>query len=1571
MVASESARSKKKTSLEAQSHEHYLLLALSRAAQSIQQARTAEDFYLAVGREIQFLGGEVTLLLLTEDQKSLSIAYTSYSETLIRKAEKLTGLSLQKYRLPLVQGGIYEKTLCGGRAVFVDSTLDALSDVLPKTFHPFIAPLVSAFDLRQGVLAPLRVDNEVLGLLKVNGSFLKGDDVPAMDSFAGHIAAGLYNVRLMQQLQEELAARKQVEEALRGSQSTFEGIFNSVTETIYIQDENSVFLDVNTGAEKLYGYPREYFIGRTPEFLSAPGRNDLEKVADYVKQAFNGQPVEFEYWGIKKDGTIFPKEVRLTPGTYFGRQVVIAVARDSTERKKAEGELRASEAKIHALLSSVPDMMFVLNRTGDFMDYYAPRSELLFVPPAVFLGKNIRNVMPEEMVNVYFLTLEQVLITGESQLFEYSFDLTNGRRDFEAHVAPYQADNFLCVVRDVTERKQAEQAVRQAEKRFKALIENAPDGIALVGLDGRVKYVSPAARAIFDYEGEEYSHENPLDFIHPDDVGTVLEGMSNLIADPAFTPTFQYRYMHKDGSYRWVESTFSNQFAEPGVEAVVINFRDISLRKEMEKALSESEKYYRSLIENATDGILVVNSEGKISYESPSVAHLLGYGFKNLIGMNSFDLIHPDDLAEIFETFMSGLEKPGHIHRGEYRLKHHDGEWRVFEIVSHYLMDDPAIMGIIINGRDITKIKQAEENLRQQNKNLQSLYQITATLNDSLMIEEIYYAALNSLQTTLKVDRVSILLFDADGVMRFKAWHGLSEEYRRAAEGHSPWKQDVVNPQPVLVADAQNEPSLSSLSALFEKEGIGALGFIPLTHQGRLLGKFMLYFDASHVFLDDEVQLAQTIASHVAFAINRKQIEDALRTSEERYRALYEDNPSMYFTADEHGLVLSVNQYGIEQLGFAPEELVGHSLFNVFHPEDREFARRQITTCLQKPEQLIQLEVRKLRKDGSMLWVRESARAVRDLNDRYVILVVCNDVTEEIKAQEALADSEAELRALFASMRDTVLVIDRNGYYRSVAPTNPERYYIQPEDVVGRHLSAFFPTGKVAEFLSVIEQVLTTGESVSLEYEIILKKQQPWFEAFISPMGADTTIWVARDITERKKIESALISSEQAYRVLFENMPIGLYRTSVNGDVRDANPALLRMFGYVSEQKMLGKKAWNFYRDPIVNDKFMELISKSGSLSAFESEYTREDGTTFWAEDHVRIVHDKNGMPEYYEGSLIDITDRKLAEANLKEREKQYRLLAERVADVVWVLDLNTMKFKYVSPSIENLLGYTAEELIDMSMEDFVTPAALVDLLASYPDRVQRFLAGDTTTVRQIDQVEQKHKNGSVVCVEISSTFTMNENAEPEAIGVSRDITRRKEVEDELRRMNISLQTAHKELQQMFEYEQVLARTDGLTRLYNRRYFFELAIREFNTSLRYRRPLTIILFDIDGFKTANDAFGHSFGDEILTRISKTVKLQVRDVDILARYGGDEFTILLPETNSAQAFLLAERIRAAVDATHVEVEDTSISVTLSLGVAEIIFTPCDKSIEDVIRRADQALYKAKYSGRNHTEIFSVE
>jgi GAF domain-containing protein len=154
---------------------------------------------------------------------------------------------------------------------------------------------------------------------------------------------------------------------------------------------------------------------------------------------------------------------------------------------------------------------------------------------------------------------------------------------------------------------------------------------------------------------------------------------------------------------------------------------------------------------------------------------------------------------------------------------------------------------------------------------------LTAAISGAGDVDEIYSAALDAFRSGLGVERASILLFDPDGVMRFKAYRGISEQYRCAVEGHTPWRADSPNPEPIIVGDVRDDPSLTSYVPVFDAEGIAAMAFIPLVSLGRVIGKFMLYYRERHEFVPEEIELAKTIAGQIAFGVARIRAEQAGR----------------------------------------------------------------------------------------------------------------------------------------------------------------------------------------------------------------------------------------------------------------------------------------------------------------------------------------------------------------------------------------------------------------------------------------------------------------------------------------------------------------------------------------------------------------------------------------------------------------------------------------------------------------------------------------------------------------------
>jgi signal transduction histidine kinase len=183
---------------------------------------------------------------------------------------------------------------------------------------------------------------------------------------------------------------------------------------------------------------------------------------------------------------------------------------------------------------------------------------------------------------------------------------------------------------------------------------------------------------------------------------------------------------------------------------------------------------------------------------------------------------------------------------------------------------------------EVARRQSAEARLRARYDQLRLVYQMTRAVTTTDDVEQIYEEALRALEEGAGTDRASVLLFDPDGVIRFKAWSKLSEEYRAAVEGHSPWAVDTKNPQPIVVADVETDPSIpEDVRESVLREGIRALVFIPLLFGRSLLGKFMLYFDRPHAPPLEEIEMAQTIAGTIAFAIARMKDEQSVRTAKE------------------------------------------------------------------------------------------------------------------------------------------------------------------------------------------------------------------------------------------------------------------------------------------------------------------------------------------------------------------------------------------------------------------------------------------------------------------------------------------------------------------------------------------------------------------------------------------------------------------------------------------------------------------------------------------------------------------
>jgi diguanylate cyclase (GGDEF)-like protein/PAS domain S-box-containing protein len=345
MTEKKTETSKTKSTQETLSHSHELLLTFSRAAQSIQRARAPQKVYHAVGEQIKSLGGEVFLFTVNDDGQSLTVVYTSYASNLIRRIEKIMGNSLIGYRFELGSNSKYIRTIATGKTIYVQHAMEYVTAMLPADIHVFANQFMNILKIEQGIFAPLRVDNKTLGLMIVSGLFLNEGDIPAMESFAGQIAISLSNLHLVQQLQNELTARKQAEEKSLWQSAALEAAANPIA----IIDKNGIIQWVNQAWVTLTGFTKEETIGQNPRIIKSE-KHDLAFYKDLWGTILSGKVWHGELINKRKSGSLYYEEQTITPVLDGQGNIInfIAIKIDITERKLREAELSRTKEKLEA-----------------------------------------------------------------------------------------------------------------------------------------------------------------------------------------------------------------------------------------------------------------------------------------------------------------------------------------------------------------------------------------------------------------------------------------------------------------------------------------------------------------------------------------------------------------------------------------------------------------------------------------------------------------------------------------------------------------------------------------------------------------------------------------------------------------------------------------------------------------------------------------------------------------------------------------------------------------------------------------------------------------------------------------------------------------------------------------------------------------------------------------------------------------------------------------------------------------------------------------------------------------------
>ncbi|WP_342305295.1 PAS domain S-box protein [Methanolobus sp. ZRKC5] len=384
---------------------------------------------------------------------------------------------------------------------------------------------------------------------------------------------------------------------------------------------------------------------------------------------------------------------------------------ESIFHKRAENELRESEERFKALHNASFGGIFI-HEDNIIIDCNLGLSEMTGYTLDELIGMDGLLLMAE--------SYRGQVISNINAGYEEAYEAMGRRKDgteyplrLEAKNIPYKRKMVRVVeFRDISKQKHAEEALIQSDAKQSAMIANISDVIAIIDKKGINRYKSPNIEKWFGWQPEEIVGMPALENIHPDDRIHTQEIVATIVDRPGASVNADFRYRCKDGSYKWIEFTATNLLKDPAIMGILLNYHDITERKQAEDALRKSEAKQSAMIANSTDIIAIIDNDGINRYKSPNVEKWFGWRTKELVGASVWDNIHPDELEDAKNLFSMLLRMPEAEKTAETRYLCKNGNYKWIEFTAINLLHEPAINGIMLNYHDITERKLAEDSLR-------------------------------------------------------------------------------------------------------------------------------------------------------------------------------------------------------------------------------------------------------------------------------------------------------------------------------------------------------------------------------------------------------------------------------------------------------------------------------------------------------------------------------------------------------------------------------------------------------------------------------------------------------------------------------------------------------------------------------------------------------------------------------------------------------------------------------------------------------------------------------------------
>jgi two-component system cell cycle sensor histidine kinase/response regulator CckA len=746
---------------------------------------------------------------------------------------------------------------------------------------------------------------------------------------------------------------------------------------------------------------------------------------------------------------------------------------------------------------------------------------------------------------------------------------------------------------DITERKKMEEMLRESEERYRSIFENTTIGIYRTTPDGRFLFANPAMVKLLGFNSfEELSKYNIEEDGHYM-ADYPRSKFRQLVEENGQISGLETRKIRDDGSVFWVRENSRVVYDENhNVAYYEGTLEDISGSKRVEEELEKERTLLKTLIEHLPYSVFVKDREYRKTVANQRHLRVIAEETKRplneiekvVLGKTDFD-VYPKEVAEQYFLDDQKVIRDGEaiIDRVESRISS-DGKKRWVSISKIPLRNKSGdIIGMLGLVNDITEHKLAEESKEQENVLLRTLID---NLPNSVFVKDKNYrkTVANAEHVRGVAAHLKLLGFepptDIIGKTDFEVYpKELAEKFFEEDKKVIGEGMTILNKEEKTInRDGQESWSLISKIPIRSKDG-------------SITGLVGIATDITSIKEKEEAVLRERIL----------------------LRTLIDNLPYSVYVKDKDYRKVISNPIDVRLCGRSrEEEVIGRTDFDFYPKEVAERFYEDDRLVIETGQPVFRREESIFDHEGKEHWLLTSKVPLRNAKGEVNGLVgVGIDITEQRKLDIALRQSESELRALFSSMKDVILVMDENGRFLKVMMTDESLLYKPGSEIIGKKLHEVFPKEQADLFLFVIRKTVASGKPQNVEYVLNIRGEERWRLATATKLADNSVLWVARDITELKLKEKEITESEKKYRELVENSLVGVFKMNLNGRITYANRAMAEMLGYFSPEELMSVNFLDLYvneheRQKLITElrangkteknREMKLITKSGTI---------------------------------------------------------------------------------------------------------------------------------------------------------------------------------------------------------------------------------------------------------------------------------------------------------------------------------------------------------------------------------------